>query len=240
MTTTATPTVVLVHGAWHSHRCWTHLVDALPDLTCVCVDLPSSGTDPATLGGMYDDAEVVRDALQAVDGPSIVVAHSYGGMPVTEAATPQLGVQHILYVAAFVLDVGDSTASTRADGGPPPWWDLHDTSKGVVDPASVFYGDVPPDRLADAVAGVQLQSVRSGEEPLTHAAWRSVPSSYLVCDRDHAMPPQRQATMARRTGHVTHLDSDHSPFLSHTPELADIIRSTIAQTGEPQSDARAG
>jgi pimeloyl-ACP methyl ester carboxylesterase len=229
MTTAPTPTVVLVHGAWHSHRCWNHLVAALEGLTCVCLDLPSSGTDPATLGGMYDDAQVVRDALLAVDGPSVVVAHSYGGVPVTEAVTPDLGVQHILYVGAFVLDVGESAASAAAGAGPPPWWDLHETSIGVVDPAGVFYGDVPADRLAEAVADVQLQSLRSCGEPLTRAAWRSTPSSYLVCDQDRAVPPQAQEAMARRTGQAIHLDSGHSPFLSQPDVLAAAIRSTIAQ-----------
>ena len=79
-----TPTLVLVHGAWHGSWCWELLVEELAgdDLRVRAVDLPSAG--PA-LGDLDDDIATVRAAIDAADGPVVVVAHSYGGVPASGA-----------------------------------------------------------------------------------------------------------------------------------------------------------
>src|SRR3954451_11057828 len=75
------PTVVLVHGAWHGPWAWNEVEGQLSDLgiDVVTVDLPSVGENTSALGGLDDDAGAVRDAIDGVDGPVVVVAHSYGG-----------------------------------------------------------------------------------------------------------------------------------------------------------------
>ncbi|MEU8006493.1 alpha/beta hydrolase [Catellatospora sp. NPDC049111] len=80
-----TPSLLLVHGAWHGPWAWQQLIDQLSDLDVHTVALPTSGDDPATLGDLYDDAAAVNAAVAAISGPVVVVAHSYGGAPVTQA-----------------------------------------------------------------------------------------------------------------------------------------------------------
>ncbi|MCW2507931.1 MAG: hypothetical protein JWP68_1079, partial [Modestobacter sp.] len=105
-------TLLLVHGAWHTSWAWQPLIAELSDIDVVTVDLPSSGTDPQALGDLTADADVVRAALAGIEGPVVVVGHSYGGLPITEAATAEDGVAHLVYLCAFQLDVGDSLVSS--------------------------------------------------------------------------------------------------------------------------------
>jgi pimeloyl-ACP methyl ester carboxylesterase len=78
-------TVLLVHGAWHGSWCWAPVVERLDasGISSRTVDLPSVHGQDA-LGDLHDDAAAVRVAADAVDGPVVVVAHSYGGSPATE------------------------------------------------------------------------------------------------------------------------------------------------------------
>ena len=89
----AGPVVILVHGAWHGPWAWDRVVERLNAEASarVALDLPSKGVDTASLGDLHDDAETVRAAVAAAGGPALVVAHSYGGLPVGEGrrATPR-------------------------------------------------------------------------------------------------------------------------------------------------------
>ena len=79
------------------------------------VTLTSSGDDPATLRDMHSDAEVIAEAAAAIDGPVVVVAHSYGGVPTTQAFRQAGNVARIIFVASFQLLVGE--ALVTANGG---------------------------------------------------------------------------------------------------------------------------
>jgi pimeloyl-ACP methyl ester carboxylesterase len=116
-----TAPLLLVHGAWHGAWAWRPLLDHLDGLDVRTVDLPSSGADPATLGDLRADAEVVRAALAGTDGPVVVVGHSYGGAVVSEAATADSGAAHLVYLCAFQLDAGESLLAA-VGGQAPPWW----------------------------------------------------------------------------------------------------------------------
>jgi alpha-beta hydrolase superfamily lysophospholipase len=78
-------TVVLVHGAWHGPWVWDHIVESLASdgIETVTVDLPSSGADPGGLGDLHDDVAAVQGVLDDIDGPVVILAHSYGGAPVS-------------------------------------------------------------------------------------------------------------------------------------------------------------
>ena len=78
---TITATLLPVHGAWHGGWCWQPLIDELQDVDVRTVELPSTGSDPSRLGGMHDDAQVVRQAVENIEGSAVVCAHSYGGIP---------------------------------------------------------------------------------------------------------------------------------------------------------------
>jgi pimeloyl-ACP methyl ester carboxylesterase len=120
-----TPSLLLVHGAWHGPWAWRQLIDQLPDIDVHTVALPTSGDDPAMLGDLYDDAAVVSAAVAAVSGPVVVVAHSYGGAPVTQALADADNVRRIVYLAAFQPDVGDSLFSSAGNAA-APWWEVHE------------------------------------------------------------------------------------------------------------------
>jgi pimeloyl-ACP methyl ester carboxylesterase len=220
------PTLVLVHGAWHGPWCWQPLVDELPDVDVVTVALPSSGPDPQSLGDLTADADAVRTALAGVEGPVVLVGHSYGGIPVTEAASADLGVAHLVYLCAFQLDVGDSLVSSLG-GAVPPWQEVHPTHVRVTTPEAVFYNGVAPELTTQAVAAIGLQSTSSLTQPLSRAAWRELPSTYVICEQDQAIPVEAQEAMSGRAGTVLRLDTGHSPFLAAPAELAALLRGVL-------------
>lgn len=224
------PTLLLVHGAWHGAWSWQKLQTTLDadGWTTRTVDLPSAikdGAQTEPLPGMYDDARVVREALADIDGPVVVVAHSYGGIPVTEATVGAANVVHIVYLAAYLLDAGE--AMLPFHGVPVP--DSLAGALPVTDPdtgrdrGDYFYQDVDAAEAAEAISRLVPQSIRSAFERVSQVGWRTIPSSYVVADRDHALPPADQERMAQRAGAVHHLASGHSPFLSMTDELAALL-----------------
>jgi pimeloyl-ACP methyl ester carboxylesterase len=225
-----TATLLLVHGAWHGSWAWTPLVEALAGVEVRTVDLPSVGNDPGALGDLRADAEAVRAAVAAIDGPLVVVAHSYGGVPVSEAVTADSGVAHLVYLCAFQLDAGQSLLGS-AGGVAPPWWEVHAEHIVAGTPEQVFYNGVSPELTAASVDRLGLQSRASTEQPLTRAAWREIPSTYVVCEEDQAIPVFAQEAMAQRAGTVLRLPAGHSPFLSHPKELADVLRQLAEQVG---------
>jgi pimeloyl-ACP methyl ester carboxylesterase len=207
----------------------------VPELTSVAVRtvaLPSSGPDPATLGDLYADADVVRAAVRQIDGPVVVCGHSYGGMVITQALTEEPNVVHLVYLCAFQLDVGDSLAGVRPE--PPPWWAVHE-GQGYLDPrdpADRFYRDVAPEIAAASVARLTHQSLRSFRQPLTTAAWRHLPSTYVVCERDNAIPAEIQQVMAQRADRVVRLDTGHSPFAAAPARVAELLMTTASPMAE--------
>ncbi|GAA3732753.1 pimeloyl-ACP methyl ester carboxylesterase [Spinactinospora alkalitolerans] len=224
------PALVVVHGAWHGPWCWRPLIERLPDVAVHPVALPSSGADPTALGGLYDDAEAVRAAVAGIEGPVVVCAHSYGGLPVTEALTGVGDVRRLVYLCSFQLDAGESLLGS-VGGTPPEWWDVHEADGYVdaLDPAAVFYGDVAPETARAAIGALGHQSLASVTQPLREAAWRTIPSTYVVCERDAGIPPFAQEAMAQRAQRVLRMDASHSPFLSRPAELAGLLRAELTE-----------
>ncbi|MFE0626305.1 alpha/beta hydrolase [Streptomyces sp. NPDC058864] len=226
------PALLLVHGAWHDSPAWRFLASCLPDVDVRAVRLPSTGEDPALLGDLYADAARIEAVLGEIGGPAVVLGHSYGGAPVSQ--TPAVsGIVRVIYLAAMMQDVGD-TVLTPTGGVHPPYWDVHEEEGdrpgcfGVSDPVEVLYNGVAPQLAESVAATLRKQSLASVTQPLTRAVWRDVPSSYIVCEQDRAIPAAFQYSMARQAGRVRSMDSGHSPFLSHPAELARLIREEMA------------
>ena len=222
-----------MHGAWHGAWAWAPMLPALRarGLEPVTVDLPSAHGD----GDLRADVAVVRAALLARDEPTLLVGHSYGGMVITEAGAGVAQVAGLVYVCAFLLDVGQSVVGLL-DGGLPSWQRL-DAERGLIrvaDPVPTFYGDLDPDLAATWSGRLGVQTVSSFAQPLTAAAWRHVPSVYVVAGRDAAIPPGTQRAMARRATAVVELDSAHSPFASHPDALAGVVaEARVRPVGPP-------
>jgi pimeloyl-ACP methyl ester carboxylesterase len=227
----AAPTVVLVHGAWHGSWAWDLVVPLLQErgVAVRTVDLPSTGPDVDALGDLDGDVAVLTAVLDDVPGPKVLVGHSYGGLPITEAGAGRDDVVHLVYVCAFLLDVGVSLLDA-AGGQPMSWWQVSADGRSITAgrPEEVFYGDCPPEVAAASAARLTPQSMSSCTQPLRSAAWATVPSTYVVADRDPELPQVVQELMAGgKAGRVRHIDSAHSPFLSRPEELVELIMESV-------------
>ena len=214
--------ILLVHGAWHGGWTWRPLLPHLHEagFDPFVVDLPSAGAG----GDLAADVRVVQQALAALPGPTIVVGHSYGGVVISEACAEQPVVSHLVYLCAFQLDVGESLMG-MLNGKPLPWIAV-DEATGlctVPEPTPVFYADVAPPLAAEFGARLRSQSLVSFMTSLTQAAWRAIPSTYIACTEDRAIPYPAQQAMAARARTVHTLRSSHSPFASQPAEVARIL-----------------
>lgn len=220
------PALLLVHGAWHGPWCWENLVPIVSDRgwRVHTVDLPSGlelgSPPPSPVPGLYDDAAAIAAKLAQIAEPTVVVAHSYGGAPVTEACAQVDNVAHLIYLAAFQLDVGESV---RTAMGADPALPIPDTGYSPSMHGADLYSDVDGAVAARANQRLRLQSNPSRAQPVRHAGWRRVGSSYVVCDKDEAIPPQRQQQFAARADAIYHLPTGHSPFYSAPYRLADLL-----------------
>ncbi|MEV4114794.1 alpha/beta fold hydrolase [Nonomuraea sp. NPDC049695] len=212
------PTLLLVHGAWHGAWCWEKAASVLraDGWRTRAIDLPSAG-GPA---GVHDDAQAVRGALELMDGPVVVVAHSYGGAPVSQAVAEAENVSRVVYLAAYQLDAGESVLGFHGVPGSSAPGEFEAVPD---DPIAMFYGDVPRPEAEEAAKRLVPHSARSFRDVLTRAGWHTVPSAYILCEDDQALPAWSQEVMAARSGVVHRIRSSHSPFLSQPVELAALL-----------------
>ena len=221
------PAFVLVHGSWHGPWCWAPLEEELRRRGAVTrtVALPSCDEDRARWAGLDGDARAVEEGAAAVDGPVVVVAHSYAGVVASAAAMPP-NVRSIVFLGAFMPDRGRSLVSYLPEGEPPPPFARFDgpVSHFVAEAAPAhFYNTCAPEVAAAATARLRDQDIRAISAPVGEPSWRSVPSDYVVLTQDRVLPvplQERFATQARRR-HA--LDTDHSPFLCAPGRLADLL-----------------
>ncbi len=233
-----TARVVLVHGAWHGAWCWAPVVDLLraEGVDVVAVDLPGHGADAGPLTDLHGDAVRVREALDAGEGPAVLVGHSYGGAVVTEAGVHP-DVVHVVYVAAFALDAGETLfgitsgdpggVSGDRSGRPDLAAALvFGEDSCTVDPAQageIFFNDLDRDAAAAATAQLGPQPTATFGQSPTAVAWRERPSTYAICELDMAIHPDLQASLAQRTTDVVTWPTSHSPFLSRPDLVADLL-----------------
>jgi pimeloyl-ACP methyl ester carboxylesterase len=224
------PTVVLVHGAWHGPWAWDEVERRLADegLDVLTVDLPSVGEDSDADADLDDDAAAVRAVIDSVDGPVVVVAHSYGGAPTTQGAAGADNVAHIVYLTAFMLDEGESLFGL-VGGVAPDWWLVADDGETLLPdrPEEIFFNDVSEDATRAAVEQLAPHRMAAFTAPVGAVAWRDVPTTYVICDRDNAIPVPAQEMLAGRADNVTRLDASHSPFLSQPDAVVGIIRGVL-------------
>ena len=226
--------VVFVHGAcvkdgpWWWHRTAELLAER--DVASEAPALPSCGETGEPVGaqgpGLSEDVAAVRAVLTASDQPTVVVAHSYGGIVTAEAAAGVDGVRHVLLVSSYLPEVGQSLSSFGGEQ-PAPFLDI-DAEGGTftVRPetlAGTFLQDCDPELQREAMGRTARQSLSVLEQPVRSAAWQHVPSTYLVCAQDRGTPADRQREFARRAGTVVELDAGHHPFLSQPAAVRDLI-----------------
>ena len=215
--------VLLVPGSWHGAWCWEDVADCLTaaGATTRAIDLPSN--DGAA--GLADDAAAVRTAVAELGEPAVVVGHSYGGIAVSEGAADAVA---LVYLCAFMLEEGEALLDVLQHRL-PEWIDL-DEERGshlATRTEEFLYADCPPDVATAAAARLTRQSVAAIATPQSAPAWRTVPSTYVICDEDRAVPPPAQEAMSARAGTVHRLPSSHSPFLSRPAEVAEVVLASL-------------
>lgn len=231
--------VVLVHGAWHGAWCWSALQAELDrrGVPSIAIDLPGHGASTAPLTDMHGDARCVDDTLSVLHDRGVtdpvLVGHSYGGAVISQAAVFHPDVAHLVYVAAFALNDGESVMSALVSFPPAPVGLQaamvgRDDGTSVLDPdlaGPALYGNSDPVAAAAALARLSPQPTATVTQPTQGAPRNRIPSTYVVCDRDDAVHPTHQKLMAERCTTTVVLDTDHSPFLSMVVETADILES---------------
>ena len=226
--------VVFVHGAcvkdgpWWWHR--TAALLAERGVASEAPALPSCGEmgEAPNAGGpgLVDDVAAVRQVLTASDEPTVVVAHSYGGIVTAEAAAGVGSVRHLLLVSSYLPEIGQSLSSFGSEE-PAPFLSI-DPVGGTftVQPdalAETFLQDCDPEIQRAAMSKTARQSLAVLQQPVQSAAWQHIASTYLVCTKDQGTPADLQRTFAGRAASVVELDAGHHPFLSQPAAVRDLV-----------------
>ncbi|AXE89658.1 alpha/beta hydrolase [Streptomyces sp. Go-475] len=242
MTTSAptpTPTVVLVHGAFADAAGWSGVIAEL-QRHGVPVIAP-----PNPLRGLAADAAYIASLASQIDGPVILVGHSYGGALITVAGATE-NVVGLVYVAAYVLEEGESLGELQGrfplsplvsnlkqwtypvEGGDPA---VEVTIAADAFP-SVFAADVPADVTKVLSVTQRPLAAAAFEETASAAAWKTKPSWALVAGADQAINPEVQRFGAKRAGAtvVEIPEASHAVAVSQPKEVADLIRDAVRTT----------
>ena len=218
--------VVLVHGAFADGSGWDAVAKILEkDGYAVSVAQPPETSYAA-------DVKYTKAAIDAMDGPVVLVGHSYGGSIITEAGNDPK-VSALVYIAAFALDDGESCASIE-QGLPPATKAIKSDSDGNfwIDQthfAADFAADVPPavSRFM-AISQVPI-SADSFTHKVTSPAWKTKPSWYMVATQDRSINPEQERMMAKRARATTvEVNSSHVAYMSHPKETAKLIEEAAA------------
>lgn len=218
------PTIVLVHGAFADASGW------LPVITLLQADGFRVAAVQNSLTSLVGDLETTRRVIDAQTGPVVVVGHSYGGAVVSGAAAGAPNVRALVYLAALAPDAGEPVAAFLPQHPSDVDAALVPDAGGMlyIDPAkfpAIFAGDLPPAQArAMAVAQKPIaQSIYGESSP--GAAWKTIPSWYLVAQEDRVINPELERIYASRmNARTSEIRSSHVPFLSHPGEVARLIR----------------
>jgi pimeloyl-ACP methyl ester carboxylesterase len=235
----AAPTIVLVHGAFADAASWAPVTRELLDRGHTVL------VPPVYNRSLAEDAASVRAFVEHVDGPVVLAGHSYGGAVITVAGAAE-NVVALVYVAAYVLEVGESLGQLQ--GGFPdsdlasalvyaPYpvagaEDGTDVSVAIDRFPAVFAGGVDP-RTAEVLAVSQrpLSGAAFGE-PATVAAWKTTPAWGIVSSADHTINPDVERFGYQRAGlrEVVEIDGPHLVMQTHPGDVADVVERAVAAT----------
>ncbi|MBZ5738759.1 alpha/beta fold hydrolase [Nocardioides mangrovi] len=234
-----TPTVVLVHGAFADASSFAALV---PELFAAGLDVRVPAVPNRSLVG---DAAYIASVVSHIDGPVLLVGHSYGGAVITVAGTAD-NVVGLVYLAGYALEEGESLGELQGGFPDSPLAealvytpfpqaggeDGTDVSVDVARFPEIFAADVDPD-LARILAVSQrpLAGAAFGEAAPA-AAWKTKPAWGIVSSSDHTINPDVERFGYQRAGMTTvEIDSSHLVMLAHPKEVAEVIRTAIETIG---------
>ncbi|MFJ2958474.1 alpha/beta fold hydrolase [Streptomyces sp. NPDC087270] len=225
--------IVLVHGGFVDGSGWQGVYD---HLTADGYRVSVVQNPTLSLAG---DVAATHQVLDGLDGPAVLVGHSYGGAVITEAGShPQVAA--LVYVTAFAPDKGESVNSLIADPPPgapvPPILPPRDGFLFLDQDkfAASFAADVP-EKVAEFMADSQVPwGVEALEGVISAPAWRTKPSWYLVATDDRMIPPPAQRAMSERANStVTETPGSHAVYVSRPAVVAAVIAQAAEGTDSP-------
>jgi pimeloyl-ACP methyl ester carboxylesterase len=240
------PTIVLVHGDWADASCWTRVIERLQK------DGFTVTAPPNNLRGPAADSAYLRAYLETLPGPIVLVAHSYGGFVITNAATGLPNVKALVYVDAFMPDEGqligplpgeDSVLAAAATdptslfklapypGAPESVVDAYLLPEVV---ASSFANDLSPEEAALIAAIQRPASLAQFADPSGPPAWKDIPTWAVIGTQDRIISPAAQRQMAEHAGaEITEIDASHVSMISNPDAIVEVIRTAAARVGAP-------
>ena len=227
----AKPTIVLVHGAFANSSSWNGVVSLLQKEGYKTV----AAANP--LRSVASDARYVSDVVASIEGPVVLVGHSYGGQVISTAAQGHANVKSLVFVAAFAPEAGEAAADLA---GKFPGGTL---GAALAPPVKLAAGGVDlyidqakfRDQFAHDVAAADTALMAAGQRPITEAAlteksgapaWKSLPSYFVYGDGDKNIPAQALGFMAERAGSkrtVVVKDASHVVMVSQPKVVAELI-----------------
>ncbi|GHB65622.1 alpha/beta hydrolase [Streptomyces viridiviolaceus] len=234
-----TPTVLLVHGAFADAGSWSGVIAELQNQGIPVV------APPNPLRGLASDAAYIASVASQIDGPVVLVGHSYGGAVISVAGTTE-NVVGLVYVAAYIPEEGEGLGELQGrfplsplvsnlsektypvDGEEPA---VEVTIKAKAYPG-IFAADVPAAVTKVLAAAQRPLAASTFTETASAAAWKTKPSWALVAGADGAINPEVERFGAKRAGAtVVEIDgASHAVAVSRPKEVADLIRDAVRAT----------
>ncbi|MCK8680741.1 alpha/beta fold hydrolase [Streptomyces lichenis] len=234
-----TPTVLLVHGAFADAASWSGVITELRGQGIPVI------APPNPLRGLASDAAYIASVAAQIDGPVILVGHSYGGALITVAGT-QENVTGLVYIAAYVLEEGESLGELQGGFPATPlvsslrqWTYPVPGAEPAVEVTlaedafpTVFGADVPLATAQILAVAQRPLAAAAFEEAASAAAWKTKPSWALVAAGDQAINPEVQRFGAKRAG-ATVVEAEgasHAVAVSRPKDVADLILQAVRAT----------
>jgi pimeloyl-ACP methyl ester carboxylesterase len=234
------PTIVLVHGDWADASSWTGVIERLREKGYTVV------APPNPLRGPTEDAAYLAGYLKTISGPIVLVAHSYGGFVITNAAAGNPNIRALVYIDSFMPDQGETLGYLAESGNscigqsalnPVPYdggadlylrWDANGSYEGF---AKCFANGVDPEKAAVLAAEQRPAAAAQFTEPSGPPAWKTIPSWALIGTQDHVIPPALQERMADRAdAHISKVRAGHLSLVTNPAEVTKVILSAAAPT----------
>jgi pimeloyl-ACP methyl ester carboxylesterase len=231
------PTIVLVHGAWADASSWNRVTKRLQRQGYTVMALANP------LRGTTFDSAYIASVLATVPGPIVLVAHSYGGAVITNAATGNPNVKALVYVAAFIPDEGEVGADLLKFPGSlivlPDSPDATVTARpfpGGVDfyvnaePfRKIFAADLPAEKTALMAAGQRPLALAAFTDASGPPAWKTIPSWALVATQDNTIGTANTRFMAKRAApsRTVEVAASHAVLVSQPHAVVDLVQEAV-------------